>query len=153
MIEELASTRVDALMRRDPIAVPPDTLLADVLALMKDRYGAILVLDASKLIGIFTERDLMLRVNQTDRSAYRRPVSEVMTTNPKTLLPSATIEEALALMTRRVFRHVPIVERDGHVLGMLSVRAILRYAVGHFPADFINLPPGPKSEASGQWGG
>jgi hypothetical protein len=36
---------------------------------------------------------------------------------------------------------------------MLSVRDILRYAVSHFPADFINLPPGPKSEASGPWGG
>jgi signal-transduction protein with cAMP-binding, CBS, and nucleotidyltransferase domain len=152
MIAELAKTPVRELMHGDPVSVAPSMLLVDVVALMKDRYGAILVVDDDELVGIFTERDLMLRLNHDSQDWHDTPVREHMTREPKTLRPDNTLSDALALMTGRVFRHIPITEGK-RAVGMLSVRDIITYAVEHHPKEFINLPPGPDSQASRRWGG
>jgi CBS domain-containing protein len=155
MIEELAVTPVSSLARRDPIAVALNTPLEEVVTKMREhRRGAVVVIDAEeKLAGIFSERDVMFRIDHADQSWRKQPVSSVMTDTPRTLPPQASLAKAIRLMTRGLFRHVPIVDEERRCVGMLSIRAILQHIVEHFPQEFINLPPDPKSEASERWGG
>jgi CBS domain-containing protein len=153
MIAELAATEIENLMAKEPVSVAPSTKLSEVVDGMKNRYGACLVCDGDKLVGIFTERDLMFRVDHDGNSWRDLPVGEVMTTTPRTLTAKATIAEAIAMMTDGMFRHIPIVDEAGQAVGIVSIRDIMTYAVGHFPQEFINLPPGPESEARGRWGG
>jgi CBS domain-containing protein len=84
----------------------------------------VLVLDDEWLAGIFTERDLLLRC--ADKDLDRLKLSEVMTREPQALREDDTLACALNLMSVGGYRHVPIL-RDGHLIGFLSVRGILRY--------------------------
>jgi CBS domain-containing protein len=100
----------------------PVSLAAKLMS--KFRYGSVLVLDDEWLAGIFTERDLLLRC--ADKDLDRLKLSEVMTREPQALREDDTLACALNLMSVGGYRHVPIM-RDGHLIGFLSVRGILRY--------------------------
>jgi len=113
----------------------------------------VLVEEAGRIAGIFSERDVMLRVDYTDPSWTRRPVREFMTRAPRTIREDEPIEDALNIMLTGGHRHLPIVDAAGALLGIVSIRDILIHIVGFFPADFINLPPDPEHESSGVWGG
>jgi CBS domain-containing protein len=153
MIGKLATTPMEALMTRDPVTFAPSTPLVDVVHGMRDRFGSASIVDHGKLVGIFTERDLMLRVDHDRQAWHRTAVGEVMTKSPRTLKPGSTIAEAIVLMSTGLFRHVPIVDRDDTLVGIVSIRDVLRYAVERYPQHFVNLPPEPKLEASKRWGG
>ena len=151
MVDQLANTEIADLMHGSPVSVPSSENLGNVVDTMKDRFGAMLVVDDGKLTGIFTERDVMDRVDLA--GDWRQiPVGEVMTRQPKTLKPSSTLSETISMMSKGRFRHVPVVDGD-ELVGIVSIRDVMTHAVERFPKDFLNLPPGPNSEASGPWGG
>ncbi len=101
-------------------AVGPDTPVTEcVRAMTAERIGALVVMEGGKLTGIFTERDALNKVLATGRDPVRTKVSEVMTPEPCCIPPTTTVGEAMALVTRRRFRHLPIVE-DGKVLAVVS---------------------------------
>ncbi len=112
--------------------VPPPNVSADasvldaVRTMQRAKSGACVVLDNNKLVGIFSERDLMLRVVATGLDPDKTAVREVMTTSLKTLTTEAENSEALELMVSRHIRHLPIIEKDGSLAGLLSVRNLLR---------------------------
>jgi CBS domain-containing protein len=112
--------------------VPPPNVSVDASALdavrtmQRARSGACAVLDNDKLVGIFSERDLMLRVVAAGLDPDETPVREVMTTSPETLTTEAEASKALKLMVSLHIRHLPIVEKDGSLAGLLSVRDLLR---------------------------
>jgi signal-transduction protein with cAMP-binding, CBS, and nucleotidyltransferase domain len=90
--------------------------------------GAILVLNGDELAGIFSERDLMVRVVLECRDPERTPVRDVMTTEVSTIDEGASPEEAMELMQSRSCRHLPVT-RDGHVVAFLSMRDLMNYEV------------------------
>src|SRR4030095_254525 len=96
-----------------------------------------------RAVGIFTERDVLQRVaiSGIDRA---RPVSDVMTHNPETLSVDDGIAFALNRLIARGFRHIPIVDKTGHPVAVLSVREVVAYIVSLLPARVHNLPPEPK---------
>ena len=101
-------------------AVGPDTSVTEcVRAMTAERIGALVVMEGGKLTGIFTERDALNKVLATGRDPVRTKVSEVMTREPCCIPPTTTVGEAMALVTRRRFRHLPIVE-NGKVLAVIS---------------------------------
>lgn len=155
MLQELAQTPVIEVQRREPVRVKASTSLIDVVTLVREhRRGAVVVEDdAGKLLGIFTESDLVSRVAHDNQDWHGKPVSDCMTKAPKTLSAKSSVASALALMQQHTFRNLPIVDEDNHVVGIISVRDILTHIAEHFPAEFINLPPSSKHEASGRWGG
>ena len=110
------------------LTVIASTPVRDVLQLLHTRrVGCVLVVEQDKLVGIFTERDVLLRLG-ADAAAYGdRPVSEFMTANPQTLEANARIAFAVQRMDIGGFRHVPVVTSDGAPLGVISVRDILDY--------------------------
>jgi CBS domain-containing protein len=85
------------------------------------RVGAALVIDGGRLVGIFTERDLLNRVVARDLDPDKTKLAEVMTREPSTVAPGQRSVDALHLMHEGGFRHLPVVER-GRVRGIVSLR-------------------------------
>jgi CBS domain-containing protein len=110
-----------------PIA-PSATVREAAKSMAERNIGAALVVEGGRLLGIFSERDLMNRVIARGLDPDLTKVEEVMTRNPETLPPQADIREAMRLMVQRGFRHIPVV--DGHkVVGIVSERDIFANVV------------------------
>jgi CBS domain-containing protein len=91
------------------------------------RVGAVAVVDEnSRVAGIFSERDVLRRVSLSGREPGQTPVREVMTTPVEMATLDTTPGQALATMVERHYRHLPIVDDDGRLLGMLSIRNVLQ---------------------------
>jgi len=105
---------------------PEATVLEAVGVMAKARVGAVAVVERAELQGIFTERDLMLRVVHQERDPSATKVREVMTSPVATASDSMPASEALDFMVERHLRHLPILGNDGQLLGMLSIRNLLQ---------------------------
>lgn len=152
---EISQTPVSKIVRRKPIEVFENTCVQDVLdALNREHRGVALVVDQEcRLLGIFTERDVLLRLPLTDSGWREAPVCDFMTHDPHSIRTNESIGLALNRMQEGAFRHLPIVDEEERAIGVLSVRDILDYVVDHFPSEFLNLPPSPNLETTGEWGG
>lgn len=116
---------VRQVMQPEPIVVPPECPLRDVMAQMNRlRIGAVVVTEGAVLRGIFTERDLLKRVADADPGWRDRPVSEWMTANPRQIGPDVSWEDAVDTMTRFRVRHLPVIEA-GRVIGIVSTRMLM----------------------------
>ncbi len=101
-------------------SVSPETSVAECVRLMTaGRIGALIVLDGERLLGIFTERDALNKVLAGGLDPVHTKVSEVMTKDPYCVSPTTTIGDAMELITRRRFRHLPVVD-NGKVLAVVS---------------------------------
>jgi CBS domain-containing protein len=153
MLESLATLTMAALPSRAPVLAAPEARLGDVVSLMRnERQGAALICERKNLIGIFTEHDLLRRVDHKDLTWRDHPVQSVMTPRPMIIRETDTIAEALRRMDHGRHRHLPIL-RGREPIAIVSVRDILGFLAARFPADFINLPPTPEKEAREPWGG
>jgi CBS domain-containing protein len=154
-LKELGTNPIRWLRRRKPICVVVSTPLAQVVEEMnQERRGAVAVVDtAGKLVGIFSIRDLMRRVNHAHHAWHDLPVSEAMTTNPICVAEDDSLSTALRRMEEGGFRHLPRVDAQGRPTAILSVRDILVYVSEKFPKEFVNVPPGPEQQARQPWGG
>jgi CBS domain-containing protein len=119
-----------------------DSVVNAVNAMNQRHIGSVLVQRNGKLVGIFTERDVLTRVAFKDGNRNLR-VEEVMTPTPETLESGETIAFALNKMSHGGFRHIPIVDGDSQAIGVISVRNIVDFLAELFPEDVINLPPTP----------
>jgi len=109
--------------------------------------GAVLVEENGRLVGIFTERDLVGRIDHTDPLGSHVIVRDVMTPHPTVIRPPDSLAEALRLLIQGRRRHLPIVDDRGKVVGLISIRDILTYVASKFPEDMVNLPPNPDHES------
>lgn len=100
-----------------------------VKRMSEKRVGAVAVLEHGQLVGIFTERDVTLRVVLEGRDPKTTTMSDVMTKEVETVREDVSYGEALRLMVERHFRHLPVVGSNGQVLGILSVRNVLQHTV------------------------
>ena len=118
---------------QDILTAPSKTSVADAAHMMKQhKVGAILVVDADQLVGIFTERDGLYRVVADQRDVRKTLLSEVMTANPQSIHPDEPFPRALHMMHTGGFRHVPVVE-NGTPIGIVSARD----ALGPELEDFV----------------
>ncbi len=123
-----------------PPAVKTDATVMDAVELMAEAgVGAVAVMEKDQLRGIFTERDVMLRVVLKNRNAARTHVSEVMTSPPQTVTDDLPMEEALNFLLEKHIRHLPIVDREGRLLAMLSLRNLLEHMVEHLEHELHSL--------------
>jgi CBS domain-containing protein len=127
-----------------PLAATVNDSVGQVLQLLRaQRTGAMLICDGEKLVGIFTERDaLKLMARDAD---FSTPVGEVMSREPATIPATATVGQAIRVMSEGFYRHLPIVDSDGKPTGVVAVHGIVHYLVDHFPETVYNLPPDPKA--------
>ncbi len=131
---------VSRLNPTPPWQVKPSQSVAEAVALMRAKsVGCVLVCENQRMIGIFTERDLLRRVMGPGKP-LSAPVGETMTPNPVTVHPKDSIATAIRRMEVGGYRHLPVVV-DEKPVGILSVKRIVHYLVEHFPATVYNLPP------------
>ena len=111
------------------VSVVPSTSVVNAVRVMNDEsIGAVLVLDGQKLVGIFTERDVMVRVVGAKRDPATTLVSEVMTTTVRSVEHTSRANDALRLMSDRHHRHLPVLE-NGQVRGLVSIGDLTRWAI------------------------
>ena len=121
-----AELTVRQVMQPEPITVPPDAPIRDVLRTMnRNRIGALLVVRADgKLVGIFTERDLLKRVITAIPGWRDYPVSDWMTADPYTIAADVGWDDAVGMMTKLRVRHLPVIQH-GKLIGLISSRALM----------------------------
>lgn len=101
-------------------SVGPDALVMECVRKMTaEKVGALIVMDGERMVGIFTERDALNKVLGAGLNPVSTKISEVMTKDPLCIPPGTTVGEAMELVTKRRFRHLPIVE-NGRVLAVVS---------------------------------
>lgn len=136
--------RIDSVSRLHPTPprqVSPTQTVSEAVALMRqERVGCLLVCQNARVIGIFTERDLMRRVLAAGKP-LTTPVAECMTPRPVVVHPKEPIAAAVRRMVEGGYRHLPVVDEADRPVGVLSVKRIMHYLVEHFPATVYNLPP------------
>lgn len=117
---------VGEVMVRNPITVTPETAVSEAIRRMAEhRVGAVLVAEQERLLGIFTERDVLRYLaGSPDSSWLAKPVRELMTPNPWTVSPQSSWEQARSLMETVHVRHVPVVEA-GRLVGLVTARDLL----------------------------
>lgn len=134
--------KVSVLQTDDYIVVSPFTTLSQAIEAMKrDEGGCVIVSDDGRVAGIFTERDLLLRV-WGEEIDLESPIRTWMQPAVETLTPEATIGDAVRLMNERSFRNIPLV-RHGDLKGSISVFDIITYLAESYPKTTMNLPPLP----------
>ena len=108
------------------LSIAPEQTVYEAIELMAEYdIGALLVLSGNKLVGIFSERDIMKRVVTEGRNPLTTRIAEVMSTDVRSVGPGASSEEAMCLMQTHKVRHLPVC--DGRTLvGFLSLRDLLR---------------------------
>ena len=128
------------IARTPPVTIGPRASVLDAVELMSDSgAGAVVMIDASKAIGIFTASDLLRRVVAKGRRLDVTPLADVVT-SPLTVAHADTAcEKALALMVTNHIRHLPIVDERVHVRGMLSTRHLLRSMVDDLSQELLSL--------------
>jgi CBS domain-containing protein len=122
-------------------AVPLEASAADAIHIMLDRrVGAVAVLDQERRVaGIFTERDVLRKLALSSRDPHDTPVRDLMTTPVELATLATGPGEALATMIDRHFRHLPIVDPDGRLLGMLSIRNVLQWRIDDLSQELDSL--------------
>jgi CBS domain-containing protein len=110
-------------------SVRPESKVIDALRLMAEKnVGALVVLEGTRLVGIFSERDYARKVILQGKSSGEISVREIMTSDVVTIEPERTVEECMALVTLRRIRHLPVVENE-QLLGVISIGDLVKEVI------------------------
>lgn len=130
--ESISRHSISVLQTKPPLTVSSATTVREAVdTLVKGKQGCVLVVDNDELSGIFSERDLLNKVSE-DISGLDRPVSDFMTRNPEMLTKLDSIAYALHTMDLGGYRHIPISNKAGKAIGIVSIRDILRFLCVRF---------------------
>ena len=118
--------------QRPPVVVAPiDTVFHALTLMAQHDIGAPLVLDGEQLVGIFSERDYARKIMLHGKSSKETLVKEIMSDRVAYVTPSATLEECMALMTEKRFRHLPVLDETGNVVGMISIGDMVKETISN----------------------
>ena len=140
--------KVRDVMTTDVATATPETTLEDIATMMRDEdTGAIPVLDGDELVGIITDRDIVIRCIAEGKDPVETTVEDVLTEGLETIEPDSDVEEAKHLMSRRQVRRLPVVE-DGELIGMLSIGDIAVKADTDVGEALENVSEGVKTSGT-----
>ncbi len=125
----------------------------DVIHKMRtERHNCAFVLKGGKLVGIFTDRDVLKSV--VDRpEVWDGPIDAVMTHGPEVIGSDKPVGDAMNIMETSQVRNIPVQSPDGTIIGNLTHFALIRYLADHFPREVYNLPPEPDQFGEERHGG
>ena len=148
---------VGRIRTRAPVTAFPQTTLAEAVRLLQTSTGCVVAIEKwegrLRPVGIFTERDYLMKVatqagaDASTSDFERLPLERFMTRGPRTLSLEDDLDTAICLMTEGGYRHLPLVDRDGSLAGVLSVRDIIVHLAEMFPVECLNRSL-KKEEAS-----
>jgi CBS domain-containing protein len=120
---------------REVISITAQQSVGDAVAVLATRrVGAVPVMEGNRVVGIFSERDVIHAIHAYGADAMARSVGDTMTAPPITVTPGEAVIGALSLMTRRRIRHLPVVEGD-RVIGFVSIGDLVKYRIDRIEAD------------------
>ncbi|MEN9481840.1 MAG: hypothetical protein RLZZ298_3235 [Pseudomonadota bacterium] len=111
------------------VVAPCDTVFHALSIMAANNVGALLVLDGEQLVGIFSERDYARKIILQGKTSKETLVREIMSDKVAYVTPSATLDECRALMTEKHFRHLPVLNEDGSVAGMVSIGDLVKETI------------------------
>ncbi|MCH9694714.1 MAG: CBS domain-containing protein [Gammaproteobacteria bacterium] len=124
---------------REIISISPDASVLDAIRLMAEKtVGSLLVMQGDKLLGIVTERDYARKVIIKGRSSDSTQVGEIMTSDVYTASSQETVNQCMALMTKRKIRHLPVVDEDS-VSGMISIGDLVQAIIADQQEEIEHL--------------
>ena len=135
------------------VQAPPDISLEQAVRLMQDhKSGYIVIAKNKKAVGIFTESDVVRKVLGHDAD-WKGPVSDFMAKDPVCLKMTDTAGQAIDLMGGNRFYHIPLLDDQGDLVNVLSVRTLIRFLAEFYPTEVYNLPPHPNQVMKTEEGG
>jgi CBS domain-containing protein len=138
--ETLRTILIRDLNLTRPLTVQKGTALQEAIGLMQEqKRPCLMVCDGNRIAGVFTERDILYKLTG-EGADFSRPVDTAMTPDPHTLKPEDRVSDAIRMMTEQSYRHIPLVDDDGHFAGFVTARDIIVYIAEHFPTEVLNLP-------------
>jgi len=146
------SDRISLMEIDDYVCIEPSDPLNKAIEVMKqDEGGCAIVCENGRVVGIFTERDLLTKIigETIDMNA---PVANWMSPIVATLAPDDTIGDAVAVMNEKSHRNIPLV-KNGQLVGSVSVFDVISYLAESYPKETINLPPNPNQVMDSTDGG
>jgi 2-oxoglutarate/2-oxoacid ferredoxin oxidoreductase subunit beta len=141
----LVTVKLSDVVEHTPLLVEADASLATVIdSMQRDERSTVLVVEAGKLVGIFTERDVLMKVAGHPIDLTQSKVSAFMTPDPVCLPADSAVAFALNRMVLEGFRHIPVVDDDHRPVAEVSMRNLIEYLSDFFNRDVLNLPPDPN---------
>ena len=125
-------TVFQSIPRRHVLSLAPHASVWEAAcAMTRANCGSLLVMEPpDRLLGIVTERDLMTRVLAHALDPKQTPLAQVMTPHPQCVAPETRVSDAVLILMERGFRHLPIVDAGGKILGVFSLRDALPLEIG-----------------------
>lgn len=128
------------------IAASPHDSLRTVIGVMAEkRVGCLLIIENGQLVGVFSERDVLLKVATSGVDIDATPVGKLMTRNPETLQQDDGLVYALHQMALGGYRHIPLLNAEGVPVAVVSMRDIVGYIVSLYPDEVMKLPSNPDN--------
>ncbi|MDP3639573.1 MAG: CBS domain-containing protein [Azonexus sp.] len=114
-----------------PLAVvaPSDSVFHALTVMSQNDVGALLVLDGEQLVGVFSERDYARKIILQGKTSKETLVREIMSDKVAYVTPATTLDECMALMTEKHFRHLPVIDDDNTVVGMISIGDLVKETI------------------------
>jgi CBS domain-containing protein len=129
---------------RPAIQIGPSVSVREAIdAMIQQSVGCLLIVDKERLVGVFSERDVLRKVAGTKINADKTPVSELMTPNPATLKLDNELVYALHQMTVGGYRHIPLLDDQGQPVCVVSMRDIVAHIVSLYADQVLRLPDSP----------
>jgi predicted transcriptional regulator len=149
--ETVRSEKIRRLDLSFYVEVQKGSLAREVIEKMQaSNRKCALVVDGIKLVGIFTAHDIRDHAQETD--ALDHPIESVMTADPETIDGNVSLAEAITFLNQKPYRYLPVLNKEGHIIGTLTHFAILKYISDYFPEAIYNLPPEPDQIATARDG-
>ena len=151
--EILSEKKIYQIVNPRLVQAPPTISIQTAIEIMQSqRAGYIVIADRGKPVGIFTETDVIRKVMEKNMNWERR-VKEVMTPNPVCLRMGDTVGQAIDVMGKKRFYHIPLLDEKGYLVNVISVRTLIRFLAEFYPAEVLNLPPVPNQIIESAEGG
>jgi CBS domain-containing protein len=140
----LLSDQIAVLSPAEPIRMEATSTVDEAIQrMLVRRQPAVMIVDPDgRLVGIFTERDIVTRVVGPGLDARRTPLAAVVTPNPEALRASDRVAYAVHCMSVAGYRTVPLVDAERRPIGVVTVSDVIRWLANLFPEAVLNLPPG-----------
>jgi CBS domain-containing protein len=124
---DVLSTKGSAIHSVEPEA----TVLTAIRKMNQHKLGALMVMQQGRIVGMFTERDVLRRVVGEERDPSSMTVGEVMTSDVIWVGPTTDIDDISAIMQQRRIRHVPVCDKDQELLGLISIGDLNAFHASH----------------------
>ena len=135
LVSQIIKQKGDAVFT----VAPEETLGAAARQLNDKRIGALVVVEGGKVAGILSERDVVREVAKSGEGALSHPVSAAMSADVISAKPTETVDELLGRMTDRRIRHLPVIGREGELVGLVSIGDLVKHKISEVEAEAETL--------------